>query len=232
MTQQSMLPILYSFRRCPYAMRGRMGIYASGMQVILREIVLRAKPAHMLEHSPKGTVPVLLVPQEKEEEAAPRVIDESLDIMLWALEQRDPQGWLMPQEGSLKESLALIAHMDGDFKRHLDRYKYATRYEECDELIERSMALLALAPLADRLKHTPHLFGVLPSLADIALFPFVRQFANTDRVWFDQAAPSMVRNWLVHHESSDLFAAIFKKWPVWSDGDAITLFPDQLLASG
>lgn len=211
-------PILYSFRRCPYAMRGRMGLFASGQIVELREIVLRDKPAHMLEMSPKGTVPVLIMPDG-------RVIDESLDIMLWALSLQDPLCWLNPNEGSLDQILELIAHMDGDFKRHLDRYKYATRYEDADELIERGMALVALDPLAERLKQRPQLFGSKISLADIALFPFVRQFANTNRTWFDQAAPSPVVNWLRGHETSQLFSDIFRRWMVWKEGDPVTLFP-------
>ncbi|MCV6600250.1 MAG: glutathione S-transferase [Cohaesibacter sp.] len=214
------LPLLYSFRRCPYAMRGRMGLYAASRPVVLREIVLRNKPAHMLTMSPKGTVPVLILPDGS-------VIDESLDIMLWALEQHDPYNWLTPPEGNLAQMLDLIAVMDGDFKRHLDRYKYATRYKDADELIERGMALVALTPLADRLSLTNQLFGNSVSLADIALFPFVRQFANTNRDWFDQAAPSMVVHWLKGHESSALFATIFRKWPVWQEGDPVTVFAQK-----
>ncbi|SNY91884.1 Glutathione S-transferase [Cohaesibacter sp. ES.047] len=213
------LPLLYSFRRCPYAMRGRMGLWASGIKVELREIVLRDKPAHMLEISPKGTVPVLQLPDG-------RVVDESLDIMLWALEQNDPRDWLSPQSGTLDDMLGLIGAMDGDFKGHLDRYKYATRFEDADEATERDLAMKALTPLFDRLDASPQLFGARISLADIALFPFVRQFANTDRAWFDEAAPERLKQWLEGHEGSDLFAQIFRKWPVWKPGDPVTLFPD------
>ena len=212
-------PLLYSFRRCPYAMRARMGLWASGIQVELREIVLRAKPEHMIEISPKATVPVLQLPDGT-------VIDESLDIMLWALEQNDPHGWLIPQSGTRADMLSLIALLDGDFKRHLDRYKYATRYEDVNEGEQRGLAMAALKPLIDRLSKTTQLFGTAPSLADIALFPFVRQFANTDRVWFDAAAPHILRTWLIDHEQSDLFVSIFQKWPVWAEGVPITLFPD------
>lgn len=212
-------PLLYSFRRCPYAMRGRMGLWASSITVELREIVLRAKPAHMLAISPKGTIPVLQL-------ADGTVIDESLDIMLWALEQHDPQGWLTPEFGDRGEMLALIGAMDGDFKRHLDRYKYATRYEDVSEGAERDLALAALSPLIERLAQHGQLFGERVSLADIALFPFVRQFANTDRDWFDQAVPPHLLAWLKGHEQSDLFLSIFRKWPVWQEGDPVTLFPD------
>nr|WP_319390506.1 glutathione S-transferase [uncultured Cohaesibacter sp.] len=218
MSASNNLPVLYSFRRCPYAMRGRMGLFASGTVVELREIVLRDKPAHMLEISPKGTVPVLQLPDGT-------VIDESLDIMLWALGQNDPEGWLTPESGTLDEMLDLIAEMDGSFKHHLDRYKYAARFEGGDEVVHRSMALIALASLQARLELSPHLFGSRPSLADIALFPFVRQFANTDRDWFDATAPIAVRKWLVEHESSSLFVSIFSKWPVWKEGSPVILFP-------
>lgn len=211
-------PLLYSFRRCPYAMRGRMGLFAAGIEVELREIVLRAKPAHMLDISPKGTVPVLQLTDGT-------VLEESLDIMLWALRQKDPEGWLGPDKGNLDEMLTLIEEIDGSFKHHLDRYKYATRYEGADEMVHRSLALVALAPLVARLERTRNLFGERISLADIALFPFIRQFANTDRSWFDESVPDVVRMWLESHEQSELFASIFQKWPAWQEGDEATLFP-------
>ncbi len=214
------LPLLYSFRRCPYAMRARMGLWAAGITVELREIVLRDKPAHMLEISPKGTIPVLQLPDGT-------VIDESLDIMLWALDQHDPRGWLTPETGERSHMLALIEEMDGDFKRHLDRYKYDTRYEDVCAEAERDLALAALSPLIDRLTHHRQLFGDSVSLCDIALFPFVRQYANTGREWFDRAAPPHLLAWLKGHEQSDLFLSIFRKWPVWRDGDPVTQFPDQ-----
>ena len=218
MSNQSALPILYSFRRCPYAMRARMGLWASGIVVELREIVLRDKPVPMLEASPKGTIPVLIQPGGK-------VIDESLDIMLWALGQNDPLSWLVPEKGDYDEMLELIAEIDGSFKHHLDHYKYATRYEEVDEVAHRSMAMIALASLIARLEAQEQLFGQRVSLADIALFPFVRQYANTDREWFNAHAPAPLRHWLEGHEGSELFSNIFRKWPVWQERDPITLFP-------
>ena len=218
MTDQSELPVLYSFRRCPYAMRARMGLYASGRRVALREILLRQKPSSMLAASPKGTVPVLILPDGQ-------VIEESLDIMLWALNQHDPESWLSPPVGDLADMLDLICEMDGNFKHHLDRYKYASRYEDVNAEAERGLAMEALAPLCLRLDNHLNLFGDAISLADIALFPFVRQFANTDRAWFDRNAMAGLAGWLVRHETSDLFAAIFIKWPVWQDGDKVTVFP-------
>ncbi|WP_316858896.1 glutathione S-transferase [uncultured Cohaesibacter sp.] len=220
MTETRPLPLLYSFRRCPYAMRARMGLFASGVVVELREIVLRNKPAHMLEVSPKGTVPVLVKPDGT-------VLEESLDIMLWALSQNDPHGWLVPEQGTLEEALALIAELDGSFKHHLDRYKYSSRYENADEVVHRSMAMVALASLEARLELSEQLFGKRISIADIALFPFVRQFANTDRDWFDSNAPVSLRKWLVCHETSQLFTHIFRRWPVWQEGDPVTRFPEQ-----
>lgn len=219
MSDQSSLPILYSFRRCPYAMRGRMGLWASGIVVELREIVLRDKPAAMLEASPKGTIPVLILPDGQ-------VIDESLDIMLWALEQNDPYGWLSPDTGNRDEMLSLIDELDGSFKHHLDRYKYSTRFADADEVAHRSMAMIALASLIARLEMHSQLFGERVSLADIALFPFVRQYANTNREWFDANAPEVLKLWLSSHEMSDLFANIFCKWPIWHEGDPLTLFPE------
>lgn len=212
------LPLLYSFRRCPYAMRARMGLAQSGVRVVLREILLRQKPDHMLQLSPKGTVPVLALPDGQ-------VIAESLDILLWALSQRDPDGWLTPDRQDKAAMLALISAIDGPFKRHLDRYKYATRYEDAEEETERTLAMAALAPLVVRLSEGPQLFGARISLADIAIFPFVRQFANTDKAWFGENAPSCLQGWLEDHVTSDLFAAIFRKWPQWHEGDPTTLFP-------
>ncbi|WP_373236523.1 glutathione S-transferase [Cohaesibacter celericrescens] len=219
MPEQQTRPLLYSFRRCPYAMRARMGLFASGLVVELREIILRNKPAPMLEASPKGTIPVLVLSDG-------HVIDESLDIMLWALECNDPRGWLAPETGTLKEMLALIEEIDGSFKHHLDRYKYATRYDDADEVAHRAMAMVALASLIARLEVSQQLFGDRVSLADVALFPFVRQFANTDRIWFDTNAPKVLLQWLEGHETSDLFTNIFLKWPVWQEGASVTLFPE------
>ncbi|WP_068315043.1 glutathione S-transferase [Polycladidibacter hongkongensis] len=213
------LPLLYSFRRCPYAMRARLAICASQTRVELREIVLRDKPAHMLEISPKGTVPVLQLPDQS-------VIDESLDIMLWALRGNDPQNWLSPQAGSLDDMLALIAHMDGPFKHHLDRFKYASRFEGANPDEHYASAISALRELANRLEKTPYLFGRTPSLADQALFPFVRQFCNAAPERFASEAPKPVQTWLSERVATPLFASVFgTKWPKWQPGDEPTFFP-------
>lgn len=204
------LPILYSFRRCPYAMRGRMALLASGQAVELREVVLRAKPQAMLDASPKGTVPVLLLGDGD-------VLDESLDIMRWALRLNDPEGWLAGDD------TALIAANDGPFKHHLDRYKYPSRYDE-DPLAHREAGLAHLADLEARLGRSRCLCGPDRTLADIALFPFVRQFAATDADWFAGQALACVQRWLGSLVDSDLFTRCMVRLPPWQPGDAATVF--------
>ena len=207
----SELPILYSFRRCPYAMRARMAIAASGQSCALREVVLRDKPAQMLEASPKGTVPVLVLQSGE-------VIDESLDVMFWALGQDDPNGWLTPLQGSDDEVRALIAENDGPFKAHLDRYKYPTRYDGVDQMNERAGGLAFLEKLNARLESQPFLFGDQFSIADAAIAPFVRQFANTDRAWFDALPLKHLQDWLSRILGSESFLQVMDKYPVWQTG--------------
>ncbi len=198
------LPILYSFRRCPYAMRGRMALDVAGIEVEHREILLKNKPAEMLAASPKGTVPVVVLPDGD-------VIEESLDVMLWALGQNDPENWLSPPSAERTEVDALIAANDGPFKHHLDRYKYDTRYEGAVASEHRAAASEHLENLEDRLSRSGQLLGDRPCLADIALFPFVRQFANTDRDWFDAQDWPNLQRWLDGHLNSDRFARIMVK---------------------
>lgn len=209
-------PILYSFRRCPYAMRARMAIAASGIGCTLREVVLRDKPQAMLSISPKGTVPVLQLPDG-------RVLEESLDIMHWALGQHDPDGWL--QEGEPKTRDALIHAMDADFKGHLDRYKYPTRYDNVDPLYHRGEAEKFLITLNDQIGDQPYLFGPRISMADIALFPFIRQFANTNRDWFNSLPLPALQRWLENHLESDLFLSVMQKYPQWHPGEEEPCFP-------
>lgn len=206
------LPILYSFRRCPYAMRARMAVSVSGVEVELREVVLREKPAEMLEVSPKGTVPVLLLPDGA-------VIEESLDIMRWALMQSDPDGWLRHADDML------IAANDGPFKQALDRYKYPHRYGLPDGVEHRDAAMAHLSALNDLLDGAPYLGGSHPALTDIALFPFVRQFAATDQMWFDAQPLRALQRWLQSWLASELFAHIMVRYPQWKAGDPPTRFP-------
>ena len=206
-------PILYSFRRCPYAMRARMALMASGQAVRLREVVLRDKPVEMLEASPKGTVPVLVLEDGT-------VIDESIDVMKWALEQNDPDNWLSA------DGEALIAEADGPFKKALDRYKYPNRYENegVDRLEQRAKGREFLAKLDGILETQTYLLGETITKADIAIFPFVRQFANTDRDWFDAQSLPHLQRWLTGHLESDLFLSVMKKYPQWKTGDEEVVF--------
>ncbi|WP_417242059.1 glutathione S-transferase [Celeribacter sp.] len=209
-------PILYSFRRCPYAMRARLAIVSAGIEVELREVVLRDKPAQLIAASPKATVPVLIDDGT--------VIDESRDIMDWALAQADPEGWCdMPPQGE-----DWIATIDGPFKSALDRYKYATRYADVDATHERDTAAAILWRVDAQLRDTPWLFGAAPTLADMATLTFVRQFANTDRIWFDAQDWAGVHGWLTRFLASDRFAAIMAKYPKWvGDSDPVR-FPERV----
>ena len=203
------LPILYSFRRCPYAMRARLALLAARINVEIREIKLRNKPRQMLEISAKGTVPVLQLPSGE-------VIAESLDIMLWALQQHDPLHWLAEDE---TETLALIRQNDGDFKANLDRYKYADRYPDFPQPYYRKQGEAFLAQLQSRLSSQAYLCGTHFGVADAAILPFIRQFAAVDQDWFQQAPYPAVRLWLADFCGADLFAAAMQKLPVWQHGD-------------
>ncbi|MEQ9489780.1 MAG: glutathione S-transferase [Alphaproteobacteria bacterium] len=206
-------PVLYSFRRCPYAMRARMALAVSGQRHAHREVLLRDKPPEMIAASPKATVPVLQFDDGT-------VQEESLDIMLWTLKRNDPEHWLTPQNDTLDDMLALIAEADTDFKHHLDRYKYTTRYEDStDPVHHRTQGMAFLERLDRRLEQSAFLFGDRPALTDYAIFPFVRQFANTDRSWFDRQPAPRLHAWLNGLLNSGLFEHIMRKYPVWSAGD-------------
>ena len=212
------LPVLYSFRRCPYAMRARQAILASGVNCELREVALRCKPAQMLAASVKATVPVLVLPVGK-------VIDQSLEIMCWALAQHDPQHWLMPQTETLEAMLALISVNDENFKPHLDRYKYPNRYrlehagtEQAFAQAHRSSASEWLLMLESRLGRFACLFGTPASLADIAIGPFIRQFARTDAAWFELQPWPRLKLWLARWEAADSFKRMMEKYPPWQSG--------------
>ncbi len=224
------LPVLYSFRRCPYAMRARLALAVSGQQCELREMVLKNKAPEMFAASPKATVPVLVTPDGT-------VVDESLKIMLWALLRHDPEAWLAPQHGTLQTMQALITTNDSLFKHHLDRYKYPNRYIQeqggdtgAFSQIHRASGAAWLWGLEILL--TPHdwLFGSTPSLADMAILPFVRQFAHTDQTWFDAQTWPRLRGWLIRWEISPLFQSVMEKYPPWSSKQAGAVFPAILPA--
>lgn len=197
------LHTLYSFRRCPYAMRARMALRYSAVPVSIIEVSLKAKPADMLAASPKGTVPVLVC-------ADGRVIEQSLEIMHWALSQNDPDIWL-PADRPLIE--ALIEENDTRFKVLLDRYKYAVRYPEYPMEHYRAQGAVVLQRLECLLEHNPYLTGTTLTLADVALAPFIRQFAHVDRAWFAQAPYPKLQAWLERFLASGLFTAVMAKQP-------------------
>ena len=197
------LPVLYSFRRCPYAIRARLALQQAQIAYELHEVVLRSKPAALLALSPKGTVPVLHLPDG-------RVLDQSLDIMRWALEQHDPTGWLT--QAPAQDMHALIDLNDLQFKPLLDRYKYPERHPEHTQAAYRAQAMACmLAPLDQRLQASRHLLSAQISLADMALMPFVRQFAQVDRAWWDDAELPALRQWLDTLIGSALFQAVMAK---------------------
>ena len=212
------LPVLYSFRRCPYAMRARMALYASQIDVELREVHLANKPAEMLMVSPKATVPVLVLSNND-------VLDESLDIMKWALAIKDPHGWLTAfSPKSIEQMEALIVENDTVFKQHLDRYKYAERFPDCSAESCRQQGEEFLAKLEQNLTGATYLFGAQPSLADIAIFPFVRQFAAVDRVWFEQSQYLQLQRWLRRLLETRQFSNVMQKFAAWKPGDNPIVF--------
>lgn len=195
---------LYSFRRCPYAMRARMALRYSGVAVNIVEVSLKAKPAEMLALSSKGTVPVLSVDGQ--------VIDESLSIMHWALAQNDPQDWLLKDDPAAQAQTAtLIEENDQAFKVHLNRYKYAERYPEQPMAFYRAEGEVFLRRLEGLLEGRDYLLADHPSLADVALMPFIRQFAHVDREWFGQTPYVRLQAWLQRFLESDLFTTIMAK---------------------
>lgn len=215
---RSGLPILYSFRRCPYAMRARMALRAAAIPVEIREVVLRDKPAHMLELSPKGTVPVLWLSDGT-------VIDESRDIMTWALQRKDPLSWWPTTEDTLADALALIDRNDHEFKHHLDRYKYANRYEGAVATEHRTAAESFLQTLDARLTTQPFLSGESRGFLDAAIVPFIRQFANTDRTWFDAAPYPALQAWMTRELAAPSFTEVMVKYSQWSGEGAGVRFP-------
>lgn len=205
------LPILYSFRRCPYAIRARLALHISEIAYELREVALRDKPAAMLSASPKGSVPVLVTPDGQ-------IIDESWDIMQWALQQHDPGNWLGRDGAHLKAASALVAINDSSFKAALDCYKYANRHPEHPQSHYRAQCERFLQQLESRLQAGSHLTGNGLSIADAAIFPFIRQFAGVDQTWFAQAPYPRLRNWAAALNRSTLLENVMRKHPLWQEG--------------
>ncbi|MEE9354145.1 MAG: glutathione S-transferase [Methylococcaceae bacterium] len=201
-------PVLYSFRRCPYAIRARMCLLYANINLEIREITLRDKPQSMLALSPKGTVPILVLPDS-------RVIDESLEIMMWALQQHDHEQWQPADDKFLKRHQYWCNWNDGDFKYYLDRYKYADRFPDHPEIFYRQQAELFLKALEQQLNSTTYILYDRLTLTDIAIFPFIRQFSKIDAVWFASAPYPKLKIWLEKTLNTGLFKTAMTKFKPW-----------------
>ena len=212
------LPILYSLRNCPYAMRARIAIFKANQTILLRDLVLSNKPKELITASPKGTVPVLVLPNGS-------VLEESLDIMLWALNETDPDDLLQNEtDSSLSEMLTLINTFDQDFKTCLEQYKCAKRYRESNIVECREVCEQYLKILEHRLVSNKFLMSNKESLVDIALVPFIRQFARVERQWYLQSPYPNVRQWLNSYLQSAMFTKVMAKYPLWLDNHEDVLF--------
>ena len=209
------LPILYSFRRCPYAMRARMAIHISSQKCEIREVLLRDKPPSMLEYSSKGTVPVLVLQSGE-------VIDESLDVIDWALNLNDPDNWQRSKNN--EKTKELIKINDGEFKYHLDRYKYSKRYDNEDPEFHRKKCLSFIEKVNSELQNSKYIFDDAISYIDISLLPFIRQFRIADNEWFDELPYENVKSWLSNFLNSELLKSIMSKYDIWKEGDEVTIF--------
>ena len=213
----SLLPRLYSFRRCPYAMRARLALLFAELPVELREIVLKNKPSQMLAISPKGTVPVLQLPEG-------RVIEESREIMIWALEQNDKQGLLDAK--LIKQANDLLDKNDDEFKHWLNHYKYADRYPEMSQAEYQERGEVFLQSLETLLNKNAYLLGDSISIADIGVMPFVRQFAHVDRDVFYGLPYPKLQSWLQDWLEHPLFKQAMTKFDPWQEGDEVIIFPN------
>lgn len=229
-TRHSLIPILYSLRNCPYAIRARIAIFKAQQTIMLRDVVLSNKPDEMIAASPKATVPVLVLNDDS-------VIEESLEVMLWALEKNDPNNLLhslnkcenengnrYDSKNTLDEMLALIHIFDDEFKVCLEQYKCAKRYKEINLIDCRIACESFIQMLENRL--TSHLFLMSnqESLADIALLPFIRQFARVERQWYLQSPYPKVKQWLNNYLQSSMFTKVMAKYPLWLENHEVVLF--------
>ena len=199
------LPVLYTFRRCPYAMRARISMYYSKISYEHREILLKERPKKLYQLSPKGTVPVLNLPDGK-------VIDESLDIMKWSVSVNDPDAWYV---NNIDHQLEIISINDKEFKKWLDRYKYHDRYPEYSVEYYRGKCEKILDNFEKILDSEKFLFSNNISLSDIALLPFVRQFSNVDIIWFRNRFINL-SGWMDELIGMEIFQAMMKKFEIWN----------------
>ena len=215
------LPVLYSLQHCPYAMRARLGILLAEQQVMLRAITMHNKPDEMLAASPKGTVPVLILDDGT-------VIDESLDIMLWALNRNDPQNLLYAEQANaLPEMLKIIEENAQEFKPSLENYKRAKRFHHDSEEADRLDCEPFIQRLESRLYQHDFFMGPTPSLLDYALLSFIRQFSKVNRPMFREGPYTNLQRWLDYHLQSRIFARAMVKYPLWMDSGEECLFGER-----
>ncbi len=211
------LPILYSLRHCPFAMRARLAIFKSQQAVELRDVKLCNKPTSMLKASPKGTVPILLV-------SPSQVIDESLDVMLWCLGESDPDNLLLSGIVERCDLLAFIDIFDREFKPCLERYKCAKRYHETNLEACRHHCEVYIQNLERRLRQHAFIMGEYESLADIAILPFIRQFAKVERQWYVQSSYKHIKRWLNAYLQSAMFNKVMTQYAIWEEGSEPVIF--------
>ncbi|KLV00893.1 glutathione S-transferase [Photobacterium aphoticum] len=216
------LPILYSLRRCPYCIRARIALLFARQPVILREVKLKNKPPAMLEISTKGTVPIVVLPSGD-------IIEESLDIMRWALAQNDPDDLLIragqsQTSDALHDTLSLIAECDNRFIPALEAFKHSARYHTASEEADRMACLPFIEYLESRLIASPYLMGERPTLADFALLPFIRQFSRVDKPWYRDMAWHHIQQWLTNLYAHPVYGAAMRVYPVWQEGDEPCMF--------
>ena len=202
-------PILYSFRRCPYAMRARLAIKASGIIVEIREVELKNKPKEFLGISPKATVPIVCI-------SSKQIIEESLDIMEWALKINDPLKLLKYEKLNRIEIHNILNKLENEFKQNLDRYKYSSRFDQPNPELSRDKNLKILNEFNNLLQNNKGICSSHLSLLDYAVFPFIRQFRNVNSVWFDSLELKFLQTWLYELIDSDEFSSIMKKYEIWN----------------
>ena len=202
-------PILYSFRRCPYAMRARLAIKASGIIVEIREVELKNKPKEFLGISPKATVPIVCI-------SSKQIIEESLDIMEWALKINDPLKLLKYEKLNRIEIHNILNKLENEFKQNLDRYKYSSRFDLPNPKLYRDKNLQTLNEFNNLLQNNKGICSSHLSLLDYAVFPFIRQFRNVNSVWFDSLELKFLQTWLYELIDSDEFSSIMKKYEIWN----------------
>ena len=214
-------PVLYSLRQCPYAMRARIGVLLANQSVVLRDIVMTNIPTEMLTASPKGTVPVLVLSDSS-------VIEESLNIMLWALKQNDPDNLLYRHErDALDNMLTLIQRCDNEFVDALKKYKAASRYHDTNIQPCRQQCEIFINDIEENLTKHHFIMGDSASLVDYAILPFIRQFSNVDKKWYKQAPYPKLQQWLENHYQNPIFAKAMTKYPQWLDSNEIVIFGSE-----